>query len=113
MAVLVPQARGREDQVALLHRHFLALDRGEAALAFHHEARGARRMLVVGRGFARQDQLHADVDRGRRLHVLEAEAGIGEHEHAALGLFDRRQFARLEQFRADVGIAPDHRLGAA
>ena len=43
MAMLVPQQRRRENQIAALHRQLFAVDDGVAALAFHHEAHRARR----------------------------------------------------------------------
>jgi hypothetical protein len=116
VAVLVPHAGGRQDQVAATHRAFLALDRGVGALALDDHAHGIGRVAVRGRPFARLQQLHAEVDGRAGLHLFEAVAGIGQHQHAALGFLDRRQFAGAHQQGAQAlvgpagGLRPDRRL---
>ena len=106
MAVLVPQAGRREDQVAAAHRALLAVDRGVGAFALDDHAHRVRRVAMRRRPFARQQQLHAEVHRRAGLHLLEAVAGIGQHQHAALGLLDRRQLAGLQQQRAQRFVGP-------
>ena len=108
--MVVPHAARRQDEVAALHGAFLAVDDGEGAFALDDDARRARRVLVRRRLLAREQQLEADIDRGRDLHRALAAAGIVQHQHAALGLLDRRQLAGLEQQRADALEAPQRRL---
>jgi hypothetical protein len=91
MPVLMPESRGRQDEVAALHRQLLAVDGGVAAAALDDETDRAGTVPMVRRGFPGENELRSDVDRGRRLHVGEAESGIGEHQHPPLRLFDRRQ----------------------
>ena len=113
VTVFVPQAGRRQDQVAVLHRAHVAADDGARALAFDDDARRVRRMAVVGRRLARQHQLHAKVDDARGLQVVEAAAGIRQHQHAPLGLFHRRQLAGAQQEGADGLPAPlRYRRGA-
>jgi hypothetical protein len=99
--VLVPLARGREDQVAGLHPAGLAVDERHRALTFDHDPRGVRRMPVAGRDFAGEHQLDAEVDRRRCLQVLQATARIREHEDAPLRLVHRRQLSGAQQQRPD------------
>jgi hypothetical protein len=40
-------------------------------------------------------------------------AGIGEYQHAALGLFNRSQFARPDQKFSNLGVGPMRGLGLA
>jgi hypothetical protein len=93
VAVLVPQAGGREDQVAAAHRALLAVHRGPGAFALDDHAHRVGCVAVAGRPFAGQQQLHAQVHGGAGLHVFQAVAGVGQHQHAALGLFHRGQLA--------------------
>ena len=106
MAVLVPQAGRRQDQVAAAHRAFLAVDRGPGALALHHHAHRIGRMPMRGRPLAGQQQLHAQVYRRAGLHLLQPVTRVGQHQHATLGLLDRREFAGLQQQRLDRRVGP-------
>jgi len=110
MAVIVPGAARREDQVAALHHAFLAVDDGVGAFALDHDARRARRVAVRRRLLARQQQLHAAEDRPGDAHRAGAAAGIGQDQHAPLGLFHRRQLAGTQQQRADRVERPQARL---
>ena len=112
MAVFVPQTGRCQDQVAPTHRTFLAIDCGVGTFAFDDHAHGIGRVAVRRCPFAGQQQLHAQVHGGAGLHLLQPVAGVGQHQHAALGLFDRGQLARLQQQRAQDGIGPHGGLGA-
>jgi hypothetical protein len=93
VTMLVPQARRCENQVAFLHRQFLARYHGKPALPFDNEADSRWRVPVVRRRFAGQDELHADIDGCSGLHVLQTEPGIAQHQYAAFRLLDGSQFA--------------------
>jgi hypothetical protein len=90
MAMLVPQASGRQDEVAFVHGAFLALHSCKATFAFHHKANSAGRVAVIGRHFTRQDQLHADINGGCCYQFLNAMAGVAQHQDTALGFFNGR-----------------------
>ena len=93
MAMVVPRAAGREDQVAAFHHAFLAIHDGVGAFALDHDARRARR-VAMGRGLlAGEQKLHAAEDRARDAHRAGPAAGIGEDQHAPLGFLHRGQFA--------------------
>jgi hypothetical protein len=57
VAVLVPEQRRGQDQIAPFHWHFLTVDDREATLSLDHKPYGAWRVPVIGRGLAGQDQL--------------------------------------------------------
>ena len=113
VAVFVPQARGGQDQIAPAHGTFLAVHGGPGTFAFHHHAHRVGGVAVAGRPFAGHEQLHAQIHGGRGLHLVQAVTGVGQHEHAALGFFNRGEFARLEQQGLDVFVCPTSRLGLA
>lgn len=100
VAMLMPQASGGQDEVTTLHRAFFAIDQRPGPLALHHHAHGIGGMAVRRCQFTRQQQLHAQVHRRAGLHFFQPVAGVGQHQHAALGFLDRGEFARLEQQRA-------------
>ena len=69
VAVAVPAPAGREHHVARLHRHLLAVDRRERALAVDDDAQRMGRVPVRRRLLARQDHLVGAHQRARRLEV--------------------------------------------
>ena len=106
VAVLVPQPGGRQDQIAAPHGAFFTLHRAPRALAFHHHTHRVGRVAVRRCPFTWQQQLHAQVNGGAGLHFFKRMARIGQHQDAALGFLDGREFARLDQQRADGRIRP-------
>ena len=90
MAMLVPQASGRQDEVAFVHGAFLALHGCKATFAFHHKANGAGCVAVIGCHFTWQDQLHAHIYGGCGHQLLNAMSGVAQHQDAALGFFNWR-----------------------
>ena len=56
---------------------------------------------------------HAQVDGGAGLHLLQAVAGVGQHQHTALSLFDGRQLPGAQQQGFQRGIGPVRGLGLA
>ena len=113
VTMLMPQASRGQDQITTAHGALLAVHCGVSALAFHDHAHGVRRVAVARRPFAGKQQLHTQVNRGARLHLVQTMPGIGQHEHAAFGLFDRRELAGLEQKRPDVTVGPAGRTRLA
>ena len=115
MAVVVPRAARREDQVAALHHALLAVDDRVGAFAFDHDARRARRVAMRRRLLAGQQKLHAAENGSGDAHRARPAAGIGEDQHAPLGFFHRGELARAQQQRADrvegpeAGLALRHR----
>ena len=57
VGVLVPAAVRRENQVAGLHHHLIAIDIGVSAVALQDEAKGRHGVAVAGCDFAGLDQL--------------------------------------------------------
>ena len=113
MAVLMPQAGGREDQVTALHRAFFATHQRPRAFAFHHHAHRVRRVAVHRCQLPWQQQLHAQVHGRTGLHIGQAVARIGQHQHAALCLFDGGQFTGLNEQLTNLGVGPVRGLGFA
>ena len=110
VAVIVPAHRRRDDEVAALHDALDPVHRGEGALALDHQPQRGRRVVVARRHLARQDHLQAGVERGGdRVGALQA--GVLEHEHAALGLLEGHQPRRLVQQRARLAPRPAMRHG--
>ena len=64
MGVFMPSASRRQDQIALVHRTDLAVDRGRAVAAFQHEPQRVRGMAMDPRGFPRQKDLNAGIQIG-------------------------------------------------
>ena len=110
MAVVVPCAAGREDQVAAFHHAFFAVDDRVGTFALDHDARRAGRMAVRRRLLARQQQLHAAENWAGDAHRPRSAPRIGEDQHAPLGFLDRRKFACAQQQRADLVERPEARL---
>ena len=110
MAVFVPQTGRRQDQVAFVHGAFLALHGGETAFAFHHKTHCAGRVTVVGGHFARQYQLHANVNVRGGHQLFNAVPWVAQHQHAALGFFDGRQFPGAHQLGANIFVMPNKGL---
>ena len=63
---------------------------------------------MAGRDLARQDHLQTAVETLRDLR-LAADAGILEHEHAALGFLGRQQAAGFHEQRTQLVVPPQHR----
>jgi hypothetical protein len=108
LPVVVPCARRRDDEVARMHRRALAVDRRIRAFAFDDEAQRGLRMAMRGRDLARQDELQPAIERARDRR-LAAQAGILEHEDAALRFLRRDEPAGLEHVRTDGFVAPERR----
>ena len=96
-----------------MHGAFFALHRGKAARAFHHKAHSTGGVAVVGRHFAWQDQLHADINGGCGYQFLNAVAGVAKYQDAALGFFNGRQFTCTHQLGAHIFVMPNERLCGA
>ena len=111
VSMLMPQARWREDQITSGHQAFLALHGGVCALTFNHHSNRIGRMAVRGSQLTGQKQLHAQINGGTGLHLLQAMPRIGKHQNAALGFFDGRDLSGLHQKRSDIFVIPSGGLG--
>ena len=111
--MLVPQACGRQNQIAFVHRALFALYRGEAAFTFHHKAHCTGCVAMVGCNFTRQDQLHAHIDVWRGHELFNAMARVAQNQDAAFGFFNGRQFTCAHQLGANVFVVPDKWLCSA
>ena len=107
--MLVPEACRRQDQVTATHRQLLALDRRPRVLALDDHPDRIRRVTMRRRPLAGQQQLHAKINRRRRLHVVETVPRICKHEHATLRLLDRRQLTGADQQWLDLRVFPMRR----
>ena len=110
MAVLMPQACGRENQISSAHRAFLAVHRGVSALAFDNHAHCIWRVSMARCPLAGHKQLHAQIHGGAGLHFVQTVAGVGQHQHAAFGFFNRCEFASFQQQRLQSFVRPMRRL---
>ena len=99
MAMLVPLPSRRKNNVAFIHWQLFAVNNSVAAFSFDDNARRRRRVNVVGRRFARQQQLQPKINGRRRLHRTRTTAWIRHYQHASFGLFNRRELARLHEQR--------------
>ena len=52
------------------------------------EADGAGRVTVIGGVLARKDELQADVNRRRRLQIIDAQPRITQYQHSSFRFFD-------------------------
>jgi hypothetical protein len=105
IAVVVPGPRGRDDEIARVHRHALAIHRGVRARAFDDEAQRGLRMPVARRDLAGQDQLQPGVQRVRDGRGT-AQRRVLEDEDAPLRFRRRDQLARFHDVGADVAVFP-------
>ncbi len=94
MLVRVPGPARRDDEVALVHQAFLAVDDGVGAVAFEHEAQRARRMAMRPRDLAGLQDLQRRGQGRRRAHAGIAQVRIIEGEDAAL---DRRHVLKRQR----------------
>ncbi len=107
--VIVPLQRRRQHEIAGIHLEPLAVHRRGRAFALEHEAQRALAVAVLRRDFARQHELDPGIERvGDR--GLVGQAGVLQHQHAALGFFGGDEVAGLEQQRTHIGEAPMRRL---
>ncbi len=108
IAVVVPRARRRDDEVTRAHRRALAVDRRIRAFAFDDEAQRGLRVTMRRRDLARHDELQAAKERARNAR-LAAQARILEDENAALRFLRRHEPAGLEHVRSHRVVAPERR----
>ena len=105
VAVVVPGARGGDDEIPFVHDGLLTVHRGIGPLPLHHEAKGGLAM-AVGRGhLSGQDELEPRVERGRDPG-LAPQARVLEDQHPPLRLPGGDEAARLEEQGAHVLVAP-------
>ena len=103
--MIVPLQRRRQHEIARIHFQPLAVHGRGRAFAFEHETQRALAVAVLRRDFARQDELDAGIERMRDRGLV-GQAGIFQHQHAALGFLGGDQLAGLEQQRPHVTEAP-------
>ncbi len=117
VAVIVPGAGGREDEVAAFRDAALALDRGVAALRRQDGAAGVGRVAMDRRHVARIVDRDGAADDARHLQPA-AQARIGEEELLPVGELYGRHVGGLgdlgdaREIGRDVAPAPQprHRL---
>jgi hypothetical protein len=102
IAVVVEGPRRRDDEVARVHGDLFAVHRGVGAVAVQDEAQRGLRVAVRRRDLAWQDQLQSGVQAVRDAGAS-AQAGVFQHQHAALGL------ARRDELAAFLQPGPDRR----
>ena len=110
MAVIVPAPIRRQHEIARMHRHALAFDGRISAAAFDDETHGVRGVAMGAGDFARQDDLHAGIERTGDIAAA-GQPRIFQHQHPAFGLLGRDQFRRPQQLRTHVSVFPDRRHG--
>ena len=107
-AVVVPGAVRRQDQVARVERHALAIDGGIGAPALHDEAQRRSLMAVRGGELAGIHHLHTGIEETGCSAPLLA-ARIDEHHDAARGLLGRHQLRRAAHEGLDAPPLPERR----
>ena len=83
MRMLVPAPLRRENQIAVFHDHFLAVDVGVGAVALEDEAKRRHGVAMAGRHFAGLNQLKGQQHRVAG-HLGFGHAGIDQANHPPL-----------------------------
>src|SRR5690606_32095644 len=112
VAVVVPGARRRDDEIALLHRRALAVDAGIGARTVDHEAQRRLAVSMGGRDLARHHELEAGVEAGGDP-ALPSQARVLEDQYPSLGLARADQRTRLDQVGPELVVAPQPWLAGA
>src|SRR6266508_1022030 len=111
MRVLVPAATRREDQIAVFHHHFLAVDVGVGAVTLEDEAKRRHRVPMRRRDFAGLDQLKRKQD-GVTGHLRFGYPWIHETDDPSLDTASGygNSLTRLEQAVVNIVPLPKVRL---
>ena len=96
VAVIMPGARGSDDEVSFVHDGLLPVHGGVGALPFNDEAKGGLGVAVGRRHLSGKNELKARIQR-RRHAGLATHSRVLEDQHPPLGLPGGDDVARLEE----------------
>ena len=109
-AMLVPCAVRGQHEVARAERHLVAIDDGIGAAALHNEPQRRGGVVVGPCPLALLHHLDAGIEPAAgRAHVLAL--GVAQVDHPPPGVLGADEVDRADHLLAQVGIAPDHRIG--